>query len=663
LGGGGGGGGGKASGDAALMALSLAAVAVRHMDPDRGGLAMAAIGKRLCGHADLRVREAVAGALPQLYGGYASYPGALEQMFEAYEMLCNDKVWSVRQSCARVVSALSELCSRADHSQPPPSPQQQQHHHHHHQQQQQQQRADELQIRLLRDFLLNTLLPTKSQWVVTAARQQAGAAIATLRPGTPTTELLPPLLTAYCAAAAAVGQGAADVRRACAESFGDVVCKAGPGCWSQLQPVLVRLLTANDSATLCSLVASAERVVRLLATATATSDGAAAAATGSKGDGRKMALYDAARQVVSGPLLDVLRNQLHLAAPAASSAMAGLLDVSPPELQLELLQLLPALREPPAGERGRCGDWRQRLSLASQLHAAMRAVAGAAAAVAASTANPEATSLIARCAVVMCGDPVWAVRQAAATQVGLMLADAVPPAASASGSGQCVGPPLGAGDGLGSPAAGSMGRSGGVGSDGEDDDGTGPQAPERDQQSPNRTDSWRGTRMPPGAEAGAAKEAALAAEAGTLAGARAGAAAAGDGGIWVGAGTAGLAESMGCSESVGRQVAQDCDFRLQVFLELSRSQRAWLGRVLKGWQGCREMEAGQPRGDVVGGEGAGGGAGGDGGGGGSTSADVTATAPELLAAWLSHATLQGSRAEQALAISCCQKAVPFSGIV
>ncbi len=64
LGGGGGGAAaaavgasGKSSGDAALMVLSLAAVAVRHMDPNRGGLAMAALGGRLAAHGDLRVRE------------------------------------------------------------------------------------------------------------------------------------------------------------------------------------------------------------------------------------------------------------------------------------------------------------------------------------------------------------------------------------------------------------------------------------------------------------------------------------------------------------------------------------------------------------------------------------------------------------------------------
>ncbi len=53
---GGSGGGSKAAADAALMALSLAAVAVRHLPADKG-LAAAALAGRLAQHADIRVRE------------------------------------------------------------------------------------------------------------------------------------------------------------------------------------------------------------------------------------------------------------------------------------------------------------------------------------------------------------------------------------------------------------------------------------------------------------------------------------------------------------------------------------------------------------------------------------------------------------------------------
>ncbi|EFJ51466.1 hypothetical protein VOLCADRAFT_103495 [Volvox carteri f. nagariensis] len=413
---GGGGGGSKASGDAALMALSLAVVGVRHLDPGRGGLAMAAIAGRLCTHADLRVRE--------LYGGYAAHPGALEQMFDTYEPLCSDKVWSVRQACARVVSELSRLCSCTDGDADEPQnnsnekPKQQE------QQQQRRQRADELQIRLLRRLFLDTLLATKSQWVVTAARQQAGAAVATLRRGTPTAELLAPLVESYCASASAVGQGAVEVRRRCAESFGDVVAKlVEADCcrWSELQPVMVRLLASNDGPTLCSLVASAERVVRLLAAAAAAAAPEVGREEEAEDKAQRQRLHDAARQVVSGLFLDVLRNQLYVVAGAASSALAGLLGVCPPELQMELLQLLPSLCKPPiaAEATARCGDWRPRLSLALQLHVAMRAVAqgGGGGSGGGDGASPEATALVAQCAVTLCGDPVWAVRQAAATQV------------------------------------------------------------------------------------------------------------------------------------------------------------------------------------------------------------------------------------------------------
>ena len=88
---------------------------------------------------------------------------------------------------------------------------------------------------------------------------------------------------------------------------------------------------------------------------------------------------------------------------------------------LARLQVLPALCEPPAAGSGRCGDWRPRLCLARQLHATVCAVAAPGA------AGPDAAATVARCAVQLCGDPVWSVRQAAAAQVGLILGQASPP--------------------------------------------------------------------------------------------------------------------------------------------------------------------------------------------------------------------------------------------
>lgn len=198
----------------------------------------------------------MAGALPLLYGPLAPYPGALEQLFPTLELLCDDKVWSVRQACARVMGDLAELCTRAAAAQPPANAptsssggggvantQQQV--------ERLERRADEFQARLVRNCYLELLLPSKSQWVVTAARQQAGALVAALRPGLggrggggadagaggaggvggaggggaggAGEGLLGALVEAYCAAASSVGQGAAEVRRACAERFADVV--------------------------------------------------------------------------------------------------------------------------------------------------------------------------------------------------------------------------------------------------------------------------------------------------------------------------------------------------------------------------------------------------------------------------------------------------------
>ncbi|KAG2438715.1 hypothetical protein HXX76_005261 [Chlamydomonas incerta] len=393
------GGGGKAGGDAALMALSMLAVAVRHMPPERGLTAANSLATKLSANGDLRVREALAGVLPQLFGNFVQLQGALEQMCALFKKLCEDKVWSVQQACARVVPDVSELCNRAggdvsmggaaaastsSSADAALSS-----------------RCDGLQRGVLEGEYLGRLLPAASQWVVTAARQVAGAAIAGLRPGLEA-DLLPRLLDAFCTASAAVGQGTVEVKRACAAGFADVLAKAGHDHWQQLQPVWSRLLRQADGATLCSAVGGAERVVRLLA----------AGPLGAAG---------AAQEVVGGQLMEVLRANLHAVAPALCEEMAGLLAVCTPELQRQVLEVLPALCEPPAVGSGRCGDWRPRLSLAQQLRAAVCAVA------APNASGSEAAVTVARCAVQLCGDPVWSVRQAAAAQVGLILGQASPP--------------------------------------------------------------------------------------------------------------------------------------------------------------------------------------------------------------------------------------------
>ncbi|GFR44005.1 hypothetical protein Agub_g5151, partial [Astrephomene gubernaculifera] len=223
-------------------------------------------------------------------------------------------------------------------------------------------------------------------------------------------------LDVYCGATGAVGAGALEVRRACAESFTAVAEQAGHEHWPQLQPVWVRLLASNDGPSLSSLVATAEKLIRLRA----------AAAPDNTSGSSLPELHRAAEQVVSGPFLDqVLRNRLHMVASAAAAALPGLLAVCPPAIQRELLQLLPQLCAAPDGPTGRCGEWRTRLSLASQLHAALRAVMAA-------ETGPDAAAAVARCAVTLCGDPVWAVRQAAAAQVGVILAEAVSAAPTAS---------------------------------------------------------------------------------------------------------------------------------------------------------------------------------------------------------------------------------------
>lgn len=90
--------------------------------------------------------------------------------------------------------------------------------------------------------------------------------------------------------------------------------------------------------------------------------------------------------------------------------------------------MLPSLCAVPQRE-GRCGDWRPRRDLAGQLMQLLQA---------ATEAGPQHAHMVASCAVGLCGDPVWAVRQAAAEQVGRALAAGVmaapPPAALQRGA-------------------------------------------------------------------------------------------------------------------------------------------------------------------------------------------------------------------------------------
>ncbi len=90
--------------------------------------------------------------------------------------------------------------------------------------------------------------------------------------------------------------------------------------------------------------------------------------------------------------------------------------------------MLPSLCAVPHRE-GRCGDWRPRRDLAGQLLQLLQAAA---------EAGPQHAHMVATCAVGLCGDPVWAVRQAAAEQVGRALAAGVvaapPPAALQHGA-------------------------------------------------------------------------------------------------------------------------------------------------------------------------------------------------------------------------------------
>lgn len=223
--------------------------------------------------------QATAAALPDVYGPHASDPAAVAQLLADYAHLCKDKAWNVRQACARAIASVSAIVAAghaaaveaeaevgvatateaaaaagglhgpdaggpdgdgtagmADATAAPSSqivePQQQE------QQQQLQERLQQQQRRLLEqqryvveELYLAVLLKSKSQWVVTAAKQQAGGLIGTLllpgpaAAGGGALPLLPLLLELYCGTASAVGQGSTDLRLACAQALPAVVEK------------------------------------------------------------------------------------------------------------------------------------------------------------------------------------------------------------------------------------------------------------------------------------------------------------------------------------------------------------------------------------------------------------------------------------------------------
>lgn len=76
-------------------------------------------------------------------------------------------------------------------------------------------------------------------------------------------------------------------------------------------------------------------------------------------------------------------------------------------------QVVPQLCAAPQ-EDGHCGEWRTRHVLACQLPQLLEA------------AGPGLAEGLLPCALTLCDDPVWAVRQAAAGQIGRMLAGLVP---------------------------------------------------------------------------------------------------------------------------------------------------------------------------------------------------------------------------------------------
>ncbi|KAI8470275.1 MAG: armadillo-type protein [Monoraphidium minutum] len=179
------------------------------------------------------------------------------------------------------------------------------------------------------------------------------------------------------------------VALACAQSLGLVAARLGPARWPDVRPAFGHLQASRDPVVLQELVAALPLMAAHL------------------GDGPL-------RADLVPALLSVVHDHLPWVDAPLVAAVPPLLEALPPAAHDPLLRVVARLAAG-GGEHERCRAWRLRRGVAAQLGRIARA-----------TGRTAITDVLWPAAVALCSDPVAAVRDAAAVQVGPLLAALLP---------------------------------------------------------------------------------------------------------------------------------------------------------------------------------------------------------------------------------------------
>ncbi|KAL4425718.1 hypothetical protein ABPG75_009734 [Micractinium tetrahymenae] len=237
-----------------------------------------------------------------------------------------------------------------------------------------------LAARLPRPAVRDRLLPLWaalvgdiSAWVLSAARRQAGPLLAGIHPEDAT----PALMEAFVAAAS----GPATLTEACAHYLPAVLRNLGKQRWPELREAVDALSCSEYASVRVALAASVHQLAAMLG-----------------------------HEAVATDLLPVIQRLSADEHPAVTDSLAinisSLLAALPPSERLGQLGFL-ARMHPEDGSS--CGQWRMRLLIAEQL-----------AAIAALLEGQGLAEVLLPATLRLCEDPVAAVREAAATQLGSM---------------------------------------------------------------------------------------------------------------------------------------------------------------------------------------------------------------------------------------------------
>jgi hypothetical protein len=371
---------GDGGAEAGAAAIKLLRAASGLLQPEQLLLLLGAQLQACCSPGgDLDARMAAAACLLPICSGLA--PQDFQQhALPLLRALSRDPVWKVRRElCSSICSACSPDGSSSSSSSSgggggsrrssshPLGPQQ---------------RLGAEALRHLGPLLL-ALVEDGSNWVRPAAAAALGPWLGCLPAAAAPTEALHAFAAAAIAAAGSVLAAARQVATSCSRSLPGVATAAGAARWPALSPAYLALLASEDDGVAGLAAAAAPAMSAQLGPAIGLAE-------------------------VLPPALATLQQRLHALSQAVLPRLGALLQALPPEQHGAVLQLLPALAAAPAAPA--CGSWRSRQQLARQL-GAMAAEAG-----------PEAVAgSIWACAMQLCNDPVAAVREAAAAQVGPLL--------------------------------------------------------------------------------------------------------------------------------------------------------------------------------------------------------------------------------------------------